>query len=187
VKGGTVRALAICFGQFGPYHHARVAALPRAVRPMTDPPARCYGVTSAREQGSGLGQGGSADHCKLITDDCTHPLRVLPVQIAAATTTYAWKASDNGNAGPRDRRRKTWIGQARNGCGREDRFEFSKHAVDQSILRGISVAEIRRALYEPEILEDYPRTNTARAVFYSASPSRGVHCTSIARIQPGIP
>lgn len=28
--------------------------------------------------------------------------RVLPVQVAAATTTYAWKASDNANAGPQD-------------------------------------------------------------------------------------
>jgi hypothetical protein len=54
VKGnGTEnQTLAICFGQFGPYHHARVAALQRA----------------AVELG----------------------VRVVPVQIAAATSTYAW-------------------------------------------------------------------------------------------------
>lgn len=85
MKGNSVetRTLAICFGQFGPYHHARVAALQRAARAMADGEARMA-------EGGGLGQSGSPDHCKLITDDCTHPLRVLPVQIAAATTTYAW-------------------------------------------------------------------------------------------------
>jgi hypothetical protein len=35
-------------------------------------------------------------------------------------------------------------------------FEFSKHAVDQSILRGISVQEVREALAAGEIIEDYP-------------------------------
>ncbi len=37
-----------------------------------------------------------------------------------------------------------------------DLFEFSKHAVDQSILRGISVQEVRDALRLGEIIEDYP-------------------------------
>ena len=60
----------MCFGQFGPYHHARVAALQRAAREM--------------------GDGSSAENCKLNTDDCRHAWRVLPVQIAAATSTYAW-------------------------------------------------------------------------------------------------
>ena len=35
-------------------------------------------------------------------------------------------------------------------------FEFSKHAVDQSILRSISVQEIRDAIKSGEIIEDYP-------------------------------
>ena len=35
-------------------------------------------------------------------------------------------------------------------------FEFSKHAVDQSILRRISVQELREALTSGEIIEDYP-------------------------------
>ena len=37
-----------------------------------------------------------------------------------------------------------------------DEFEFSKHAVDQTILREISVQEIREAARESEIIEDYP-------------------------------
>lgn len=35
-------------------------------------------------------------------------------------------------------------------------FEFSKHAVDQSILRHISVQELREAIGDGEIIEDYP-------------------------------
>jgi hypothetical protein len=38
-----------------------------------------------------------------------------------------------------------------------DEFEFSKHAVDQSLLRAISVQEIREALSVGEIIEDYPQ------------------------------
>ena len=38
----------------------------------------------------------------------------------------------------------------------QDRFEFSKHAVDQSILRHISVQEIREAIAVGEVIEDYP-------------------------------
>ena len=36
-----------------------------------------------------------------------------------------------------------------------DEFEFSKHAADQSILRHISVQEIREAIGTGEIIEDY--------------------------------
>lgn len=39
---------------------------------------------------------------------------------------------------------------------RAGQFEFSKHAVDQSILRGISVQELREAIANGEIIEDYP-------------------------------
>ena len=35
-------------------------------------------------------------------------------------------------------------------------FEFSKHAVDQTILREISVQEIREAIKSAKIIEDYP-------------------------------
>lgn len=37
-----------------------------------------------------------------------------------------------------------------------DEFEFSKHAVDQTILRDITVDEIRQAMQVCEIIEDYP-------------------------------
>jgi hypothetical protein len=37
------------------------------------------------------------------------------------------------------------------------RYEFSKHAVDQSIIRDISVAEVEDAIsHQSEIIEDYP-------------------------------
>ena len=35
-------------------------------------------------------------------------------------------------------------------------FEFSQHAVDQSILRRISVQELREAIAAGEVIEDYP-------------------------------
>lgn len=35
-------------------------------------------------------------------------------------------------------------------------FEFSQHAVDQSILRHVSVQEVREAIAVGEIIEDYP-------------------------------
>ena len=38
-----------------------------------------------------------------------------------------------------------------------DQFELTRHAVDQTILRGIAITEIREAiLSESEIIEDYP-------------------------------
>jgi len=37
----------------------------------------------------------------------------------------------------------------------EGTFEFSQHAVDQSIIRHISVQEIREAVAQGEIIEDY--------------------------------
>lgn len=38
----------------------------------------------------------------------------------------------------------------------QNQFEFSKHAVDQSILRRISVQELREAVANGEIIDDYP-------------------------------
>jgi hypothetical protein len=35
-------------------------------------------------------------------------------------------------------------------------FEFSRHAVDQSLIRHISVQELREAIDKGEIIEDYP-------------------------------
>ena len=38
----------------------------------------------------------------------------------------------------------------------QDQSEFSQHAVDQSIIRHITVQEIREAVASGQILEDYP-------------------------------
>lgn len=38
----------------------------------------------------------------------------------------------------------------------QGQFEFSRHAVDQSIIRYISVQELREAITTGEIIEDYP-------------------------------
>ena len=35
-------------------------------------------------------------------------------------------------------------------------FEFSQHAVDQSIVRHVSVQELREAIAAGEVIEDYP-------------------------------
>ncbi|MGH7965283.1 MAG: DUF4258 domain-containing protein [Candidatus Binatia bacterium] len=37
-----------------------------------------------------------------------------------------------------------------------DQFEFSKHATDQSIIRRISVQEVRELSSSAEVIEDYP-------------------------------
>lgn len=37
-----------------------------------------------------------------------------------------------------------------------NQYEFSKHALDQSILRGITVQELREAIADGEVIEDYP-------------------------------
>ena len=39
---------------------------------------------------------------------------------------------------------------------RNGQLEFSQHATDQSIIRHISVQEVREAIEESEIIEDYP-------------------------------
>ena len=35
-------------------------------------------------------------------------------------------------------------------------FEFSKHAVDQTLLRGIRVQDVRDAIANGQVIEDYP-------------------------------
>lgn len=37
-----------------------------------------------------------------------------------------------------------------------EQFEFSRHALDRTVLRLISVQEIREAVRQAELLEDYP-------------------------------
>ncbi len=47
------------------------------------------------------------------------------------------------------------VGQIRTKIG-QDMFEFSKHALDQSVLREISLEEFRQAIAVAELIEDYP-------------------------------
>jgi hypothetical protein len=66
-------------------------------------------------------------------------------------------------------------------------FEFSQHATDQSIVRHISVQELREAILVGEVIEDYPNdkygpsclvlgfTGTGRPIHVQCSyPSRTV-------------
>ena len=39
---------------------------------------------------------------------------------------------------------------------RNGQFEFSQHATDQSTIRHISVQEVREAIEDSEVIEDYP-------------------------------
>lgn len=57
----------------------------------------------------------------------------------------------------------------------QDQFEFSRHATDQSIVREISVSEIREAVSSGEIIEDYP------------SDKYGPSCLILGFTQPGKP
>ena len=43
-------------------------------------------------------------------------------------------------------------------------FEFSKHAVDQTIGRRITVQDVREAIARGEIIEDYPDDKYAPSV-----------------------
>jgi len=69
---------------------------------------------------------------------------------------------------------------------RKNKFEFSKHAADQSILREIRVSEIRQAIDSGEIIEDYPLDKYGPSCLIFGLTSRGrplhVQCT-----YPGIP
>ena len=56
-------------------------------------------------------------------------------------------------------------------------FEFSKHAVDQSILRNIGVQEIRDAIEGGEIIEDYPddKYGPSCLIYGMTSENRPLH------------
>ena len=59
----------------------------------------------------------------------------------------------------------------------QDQFEFSKHATDQSILRNILVDEVRQALKNGEIIEDYPNDKYGPSclIFGHTKESRPIH------------
>ncbi|MBE9060565.1 DUF4258 domain-containing protein [cf. Phormidesmis sp. LEGE 11477] len=59
----------------------------------------------------------------------------------------------------------------------EEQFEFSKHAVDQSILRQIRVQEIREAITNGQVIEDYPEDKYGPSclIFGSTQAQRPIH------------
>lgn len=61
-----------------------------------------------------------------------------------------------------------------------EQFEFSKHAVDQSIIRGISVQEVREAFVSAEVIEDYPEDKYGPSclVFGRTAMGRPLHIQS---------
>lgn len=56
-------------------------------------------------------------------------------------------------------------------------YEFSRHAVDQSILRHITLAEFREAILGGEIIEDYPddKYGPSCLIFGVTSEERPIH------------
>lgn len=58
-----------------------------------------------------------------------------------------------------------------------EQFEFSKHAVDQSIIRRISVQELREAIAGGEVIEDYPEDKYGPSclIYGKAAGGRPIH------------
>ena len=48
-------------------------------------------------------------------------------------------------------------------------FEFSRHALDQTLLRGITVQEVREAAATGQVIEDYPTDKYGRVASFWAS------------------
>ena len=58
-----------------------------------------------------------------------------------------------------------------------NQFEFTRHALDQSILRGITVQEVREAIEHGEGIEDYPQDKYGPSclVFGMTKSDRPIH------------
>lgn len=58
-----------------------------------------------------------------------------------------------------------------------DEFEFSKHAVDQSITRRISVQEIRESIFNGEVIENYPEDKYGPSclIYGKTAGGRAIH------------
>lgn len=56
-------------------------------------------------------------------------------------------------------------------------FEFTKHALDQTILRRITVQEVREAIKDGEVIEDYPEDKYGPSclVFGKTKAGRPLH------------
>ena len=58
-----------------------------------------------------------------------------------------------------------------------DGFEFSRHAVDQTIIRRISVHEVREVFANGEVIEDYPEDKYGPSclIFGKTAAARPLH------------
>lgn len=67
-----------------------------------------------------------------------------------------------------------------------DRFEYSKHATDQSVKRDISVDEVKDAILDGGIIEDYPEDKYGPSclVFGRTSAGRPLHVQCTYPIRP---
>lgn len=65
-------------------------------------------------------------------------------------------------------------------------FEFSQHAVDQSILRRIGVQELRECLAAGEIIEDYPddKYGPSCLIFGRTAEARPLHVQCSYPVRP---
>ena len=61
-----------------------------------------------------------------------------------------------------------------------DQFEFSKHATDQSIIRRISVQEVRELFSKAEVIEDYPEDKYGPGCLQT-----GIFCIGATRVSVG--
>ena len=68
---------------------------------------------------------------------------------------------------------------------RNGQFEFSQHATDQSIIRGISVQDVRDSIAECELIEDYPADKYGPSClvlgFTGAGKPLHIHCSHPSR------
>jgi hypothetical protein len=64
----------------------------------------------------------------------------------------------------------------------EDQLEFSKHAIDQSILRKIRVQDIRDVITSGRIIEDYPDDKYGPSCLICVLPRHNVPFTFSAAI-----
>ena len=65
-------------------------------------------------------------------------------------------------------------------------FEYSQHALDQSIRRRIDVSDLREAMFAPELVEDYPNARYGPSClllgFTAAGRPLHVHCSHASRM-----
>ena len=69
----------------------------------------------------------------------------------------------------------------------QDLFEFTKHAVDRTLLRHSRVSEIREAIASGEIIEDYPNDKYGPSclILGITSTGRPLHLPGRHRAAPG--